>query len=726
MSDRDPSEARVVKTFCRFCHANCAIEVVVEGSIAREIRGDAEDPVFGGYTCLKGRELAAAHHHPARVREALRRRPDGGFEPVPVAVALDEIADRLSLIRARDGARAIASYNGTYAFQNSAALAVARAFHAAIGSPSFYTAVTLDQPAKSFTWSRFGAWGGGLHAFRDADVAMMIGNNPLVSHYAPAGSVPPFSPSRRLRDAKARGLKLIVIDPRLTETARLADIHLQVRPGEDAALLAGMIRVILNEERHDKAFCEAHVAGLDRLRTAVAGFTPEHVAHRAGVPAADVIAAARLFAQGPRGAATTGTGPEMAGRGTLTHHLVMTLNAICGRHYRAGEVSPVPQVLMPGPPRRAEVIPPTPLWGPGQEPSRLRGLTGLGGEMPTTTLAEEILTPGEGRIRALISVGGNPMLAWPDQDATARALDDLELLVAIDNRLSATARRAHYVIAPAMCLEREDMTLLSEWWYEEPYSRYAERILEPPPGTLNEWEFFYEVARRMGVTIQLPGGPLDPGHRPETFEVLDKIAAGAKVPLSRIRAETAHRIGATFPEARHIVEPGRPDNPARLQAGLEAAMAELEALRAEALDDQGLPVGERAQRFTHRLISRRTRHRFNSTGADFERLSEGGGANPAHFHPDDLIALGLSPGDMVRIESAAGHVLALVEAEPGLRRGAISMAHGFGGGARDAEGVRREGASTNRLVRPDRDFDPITGMARQSAIPVRVVRAPPA
>jgi len=254
------------KTFCRFCHANCAIEVDIDGDRAVAVRGDVSDPLFGGYTCMKGRELPAQANHPERLRSSQRRLPDGAFAAISSGDALDEIAGRLAAIRDRHGPRAIATYCGTYGFMNSAALPVALGFHHGLGSPSFYTSITIDQPAKVYLGSRVGAWLGGPQPFSRADVSMMIGNNPLTSHYAWQGSVPPFSPSRRLRDAKARGLKLICVDPRRTMVAQLADIHLQVRPGEDATLLAGMLRLILEEELHDREFCEGHVTFPRRCR----------------------------------------------------------------------------------------------------------------------------------------------------------------------------------------------------------------------------------------------------------------------------------------------------------------------------------------------------------------------------------------------------------------------------------------------------------------------------
>ena len=708
------------KTFCRFCHANCAIEVDIDGDRAVAVRGDISDPLFGGYTCMKGRELPAQANHPERLRSSQRRLPDGAFAAISSGDALDEIAGRLAAIRDRHGPRAIATYCGTYGFMNSAALPVALGFHHGLGSPSFYTSITIDQPAKVYLGSRVGAWLGGPQPFSRADVSMMIGNNPLTSHYAWQGSVPPFSPSRRLRDAKARGLKLICVDPRRTMVAQLADIHLQVRPGEDATLLAGMLRLILEEELHDREFCARHITGLAELHRAIVDFTPEYVARRSDVPVADLIAAARLFAQGPRGVATTGTGAEMATRGSLTEHLVQALNIVCGRFCREGEVAPYPRVLSAATPRKAQVQPPAPLWGEGFAKSRVRGLTQLGIEMPTAALADEILTPGDGQVRALICIGGNPLVAWPNQSKVERALGSLELLVCIDIKLAQTARLAHYVIAPRISLERDDIATAPEIFYEEPYARYTEALLPPQGDVLDEWEVYWEIARRLGTQIVTAGGPLPMDRKPSKFEVLEKITHGCRVPLARVR-ETTREGGRIFPEAELRVEPADPDATGRLQLVPEGIVAQIREMRDETLDADGRVVDPHWPA-THLLVCRRTRQYFNSTGQDLERLRLKGVTNYAHMHPDDLRALSLADDDIIEISTPHAQVLGVARASPDMKRGVVSMAHAFGARG-DAPGdIRAHGASTNRLVNDEVAYDPITGHCRQSAIAVRVRR----
>lgn len=707
------------KTFCRFCHANCAIEVDVDGTRPIAVRGDASDPVYGGYTCIKGRQLAEAHTRPNRLLSPLAKDEAGTFRPIGSSAALDAIAARLRSIIDDYGPRAVATYNGTYAFQNSGALALAQAFHKGLGSTSFYTSVTIDQPAKVYTWARVGAWGGGTHCFSDADVSLMIGNNPVVGHYAPPGGVPPFSPSRRLRDAKARGMKLIVIDPRRTESAQLADLYLQVRPGEDVSVLAAMVRTILSQGLNDKAFCASYIDGIDALKAAVEPFTPDYAGRRAGVDPALIVQAARLFAAGPRGVATTGTGPEMSGRGPLMNHLVLALNYLCGRVYKAGEISPVPKLFFPVAPRRAEVVPPMALWGEGFPKARVRGLTALGEEMPCATLADEILEPGEGQIKALICVGGNPVVAWPNQDKVVRAMQALDLLVCVDVRLSQTAEFADYVLASAMCLERDDITNLSEWWFEEPYGRYTDAIVPAPGDTLDEWEMFWELAKRLGTPLPLAGGPLPMDRRPTKREMFTLMTAGMRLPLETIYDATREG-GKVFPEAAYRVEPGDPANTARLQLGVPEVISELGDVAGETLDDRGLPP--RCQGYSHLMSSRRTKHMFNSTGHDLPALMAKGTTNPAWMHPDDLAALGIAEGEIIELQSARATIVAVAQAAADVKPGVVSIAHAFGGVDIGHNTVRARGSSTNRLVDDETDYDPITGMARQSAIPVRVRR----
>ncbi|MEP3422677.1 MAG: molybdopterin-dependent oxidoreductase [Erythrobacter sp.] len=706
------------KTFCRFCHANCAMEVDVENGKVIEVRGDKDDPAFGGYTCLKGRELPDSHNAEHRLHHSLIRNDAGEFQETAMPQALEHVADEIRRVIAEHGPNSVAVFMGSGGYQNSAAMAASLSFAQAIGTRNFYTSVTLDQPAKVFTTARYGKWMGGTNTFSESDVALLVGNNPIVSHYSPPGGVPPFSPSRRIRDAKERGMKVIVADPRESDVARLADIYLPVKPGEDPALLAGMLHVIIKEELYDRNFVAAHVDGFDELTAAVEPFAPDVAAARAGVDADQLIAAARIFAGGSKGCAVTGTGPEMAGNGTLTEYLVTCLNTVCARFKQEGEKAAIPGIFTNiNGPRRAQVGPDVPMFGAeGMEKSRFRGLGQLGVEMPCNVLADEILTPGDGQVRVLISVGGNPVVGFPDQVKMVRALDDLDMFVQIDPWMSASAKRADVVLAPSQCLEREDITNLSEWWHEEPYARYVEAVATPPGDVIDEYEMFWTLAHKLGVTMQLAGGPLPMDEKPSKQTFLDLMTAGCIVPPSEVRKDAAKLGGSAvlYPDRHPVVEAVEESEFNRF--GLGAGDMPAELLRYA--DDAPTRAG-----FEFKLISRRSKTRFNSIGHPLKKLRDKTTTNPAYIHPDDIAQLGLEEDGIVAITSPHATIHGVVKSSNKVRRGLVSMAHAYGDVDATKDDVRERGSSTNRLTSEVVDFDPITGQSLQSAIPVKLVPA---
>ncbi len=708
------------KTYCRFCHANCAMLVDIEDGKVKAVRGDPEDPEYGGYTCKKGRELPDSHNSDDRLHYSLVRDANGEFQQTAMTDALSHVSSELRRIIDKYGPDSVAVFMGSGGYQNSSAWAVSHSFTQAIGSKHFFTSVTLDQPAKVFTTERYGKWEGGSNNFSNADVALFVGNNPIVSHYSPVGGVPPFSPSKRIRDRKKDGLKLIVADPRLAEIGQLADIYLPVKPGEDPALLAGMLNVIINEELYDRNFVSAHVDGFEELAEAVQAFTPEVASERAGVQADQLIAAARMFAGGSKGCAVTGTGPEMAGNGTLTEYLVTCLNTVCARFNQEGEKCGVPGVftIQMGK-KRAQVAPPSPMFGvEGMAKSRFRGLGQLLMEMPCNVMADEILTPGEGQIRALISVGGNPEVGFPNQLKMRRALDDLELFVQIDPWMSASAKRADVVLAPSQCLEREDITNLSEWWHETAYARYTEALAQPPGDVIDEYQMFWHLAKNLGVQLTLAGGdvPMDGDTPPSKETVLDLMVAGSLVAPSQVRKDVQANGGAAvvYEDKHPIIEASDTEDHYRFQLAAGDMPKQLEKYGA----DEAKAAG-----FDFRLISRRSKGRFNSIGQPLKNLGKKVTTNPAYIHPEDMQAQGIADGDIIEISSAHASIHGVAKGSDRVRRGIVSMAHAFGDSEAGKHNVREMGGSTNRLTSDEVDFDPITGQALQSAIPVKIAAA---
>ncbi len=509
-------------------------------------------------------------------------------------------------------------------------------------------------------------------------------------------------------------MQLIVIDPRRSELASNADVWLQVKPGEDPALLAGLVHVILAEELHDRDFCDRWVGQLEELRVAVARFTPEYVAERCEVPADDVVRAARIFAAGPRGTAGTGTGPNMAPHSTLMEHLTLTLNAICGRVNREGDTLESGNFLVPGDTRRAQVVPPSDP-APGT-PHRVKGLRGMPGEMLTNVLAEEILEPGDGKVRCLIVCGGNPVVAFPDQVKTIAALRDLELLVVIDHRMTASAELAHYVLPPRLELERADVAQVMDRRFAAAYVSYTPKVLAPDGDCMSEWEVFAGIAARIGSKMPLPGGDLPLDGSADDELMLDLAFATGRMPMAEIR----EKRGQILADREVAVVAASDDAGGRFAVAPPDVVAELAEVRAESTGAEVLD-GFTAVDFPFRLVSRRLKHVLNSLGRELPGLARVGTTNAAYLHPDDLAELGVTDGDLVEITSPTGTVVGVAEASATVKRGVVSMSHSWGGAITDDD-VRTQGTPTNRLCTVDSGWDRLNGMAIQSAIPVRVVR----
>ena len=421
---------------------------------------------------------------------------------------MDEVAAKLQAIIAEHGPRSVALYNGTKSWAN-VSFALGLSWLEGIGSPSFYTTVTVDQPAKSMAGALHGYWQGGLHRIEDSDVVLFVGTNPLQSFLVEGVKLPCPNALTYLRQYVQRGLDVIVIDPRRTETAHHAAMHLAVKPGEDPTLLAGMVRLIIDEELYDRDFVAANAARLEQLRAAVEPFTLDYVARRTGVAAADVAAAARRFARGPRGAAVAGTGPNMAPHPLATEMLVCALNTLCGRYGRAGDAVNHAGVLGTAYQPREGALPPREFWGYLEQP-HVRGLRTLNWEQPSAALCDEILTPGDGQVRRAHLQRRQPRGGVPRPGEGGAALRSLDLLVCLDVRLGPTPQLADYVFGCKLSLEKPDYTRHLEWYFPVPFAQYTPTILEAEGDVIDEWELFWGLAHRMRVPLALGRAPMGP------------------------------------------------------------------------------------------------------------------------------------------------------------------------------------------------------------------------
>ncbi|MFC9556151.1 molybdopterin-dependent oxidoreductase [Rhodococcus sp. NPDC056960] len=696
-------------SYCRLCASSCGVLLDVEdGRIAR-VLGDAHHPISGGYTCPKGRRGGDLVHGPDRLTTSMRCTAAGEHEPVPVAAAVTEIAARLRTIVDRHGPDAVALFMGTQ--QNFAALTppMARAWFRGTGSHKLFSTMTIDQSAKWVVAERMGTYLGGRQRFEDADVWLLAGTNPVVSGNGGDGDGAVVqNPSVTLRAARERGLRLIVVDPRRTETAALADIHLAPRPGTDAVLFAGLLHVVLAEHLHDPDFCRRYTAGLGGLVDAVTGVTPAVVQRICGVPADRVRDAARVFAGGSRGMATSGTGLCMGPHSNLAEHLVAALNVVCGRYLREGERADDRAVLTRHQPARAEVAPPTRAYERGFR-SRIGGVRAMRGELPSGILADEILAPGPDRVRALIVSGGNPAAALPDRDKALRALRSLDLLVCVDPRMSDTARLADYVIAPTTMYERADHTAIMEPFFPRPFAQFTPAVVAPPPGVVDDWRFFLDLAAASGQPVKFAGRILDPGAPPTSEELLAMTAERGRVPFTDL---VAARHGRLVGDSGAVVGPATEEGARhRLALMPDDVRAELRA----ALTDTAV-----TEQFPLLLTVRRIREAVNSTGTRVPGLVPGG-TNPAGLHPDDLAGLGIADGQVVTLRSVSGRLRATVRADATLARGTVSMTHCFG----SVDPRSKVGVNVNALTGTGDGVQTINAMPTMTAVPVAVERAAP-
>lgn len=716
-------------TICRACHAQCALIVELSDGRPVKIFGDKDNPVTKGFSCIKGRNLAAYREIPSRLTTSMKRVGDG-FDPIAADQAIQEIGEKLKAIVEKHGPRSVAAFSGTFGVTNSLASSFLQHLLAAIGSPMFFTCATIDQPGKLIGDAVHGSWGAGWARDADAlDVVLMIGHNPVVSLGGAFGQ----SPANNIVETRKRGLKLIVIDPRQSETARHADLFLQPRPGEDVTILAGIVRVILSESLHDAAFVTEEAQGLDALRAVVEPFTPDYVERRASVSAQVLVEAARTYAGGRRGLVICGTGPNMSPHGVLCEYLGRVITTLCGHLPRAGDPVGNPGVLIhPMAPATAATAGPRPGWGFGEK-MRFHGLANTAAGMPLPVLPDEILTPGEGQVRALIVLGGNPLLAFPDQHKVFAAMQDLELLICIDPQISATARLGHYVLAPTLALEVPAVSSYNErvgtwgmiWGFDVPYAQYAPAIMPPPQGSdlRDDWQFLFGIAKAMGFQLVLKPSsfanledaaarakPLDMARDYTTDEMLDLAFEGSPVPMSEVREKAVR--GHVFDLPKTVVLPKPEGWTGKFELAHPAMVDELRDVAAEAY---GPTPG-----YPFLLISRRLRDHYNSTWHDLDALKRQYPCSPAFMHPDDVVALGLEAGDIVSITSDAGEIMGVVELAPELRQGCVSMAHGWGVNPDEPEDPTRLGGCTSRLISTDRDCDPYSWMARQSSIPVKV------
>jgi anaerobic selenocysteine-containing dehydrogenase len=693
-----------------------------EGDRITSVRTDRDNLVSEGYACIKGRMAADLHNGAEnRLVQCMKRDAEGRFHPIDKYQAVEEIAERLRVILDRHGPRALAAFFGTTSYSDCVGKPFLKSIMAQLGAPAIFSSMTVDQSSKWVTAARMGVWANSKPVSTQTDVVLVAGTNGPVSHQGyPMTPFPATNTQSHIRAAKARGVKLIVIDPRLTELARFADLFIQPRPGHDAEIFAALIRLVLLNGWADEAFCARWTVNLEQLRRAVQPFTPERVAASAGIEAAQIEQAARWLGEAKKPGLGTGTGVDMAAFSNTTEHLVEALTALVGGLIRAGETIPNPGVFIPRP-EVEMVIPPYRSWEHPPYCASDRAFGKLMGEFPASIFPDEVLNGGPDSIRAMFVTGANPAMCLDEPERVHAALDKLELLVTFDPRLnSATAQKSHYVIAPTLQFERSEVTTFTEMVFHFPFIQYSPQAVTPPPGVLGEDEFFWLLAGHLGLQLTLknlpfgvdfnsvPGGlAIDMEHFPQRDTLIEWLVNQTAIPFETVKA---HPHGYRPPIEKILRSPEQDDG-ARLDLCPPDVVEEIAAVAA--------CMGSGPGKYDYLLTVRRIMESFNSSFHEHQTTQRRHGTNRLYVHPADLAKVGATDDEAVRIRSQHGDVIGYVKSDPTMKPGVVSMSQCWGSGSQP-DPLFLRGAHTGRLISMRTGLQSINRMPLQSGVPVAI------
>src|SRR5690349_17135605 len=478
-------------TFCRYCLASCGLEVTVEDNRVVKISADKQNPHTWQDFCAKGRTANQLVEHPRRVLNPMRRVGDGTGSYVEASwdEAISDIAARMNALIDADGPDAIGVYYGNPSGFSSSNIIFMNAWLDAIGTGSRYFVGSIDQNAMHVVAEAM--YGSMLMApvsdVDNCDYFLLVGTNPAVSAWNWLETVP--GGWRRALNRQKLGATIVVVDPLHTETAEKADVHLAVRPGQDWALLLGMVKVILDEGLEHRQDCTELTTGVDDLRNLVADADLDELASRCDIPRAQIEQVARDFAAARGAMVVTRTGVSLHLAGTVAEWLGHVLNVITGRMDRPGGRRYEPGYV--------DAIRLSAMVKETGHTSRIAGRGMVAGAHALSELPDEITTPGPGQIKAMLINCGNPVVSGPDGAKLDAALAQLDLLVAVDLVQRESHRHAHWLLPAVHWLERDDLLAFTSNMHDEPYLQYGRKAVEPPPGARQEWRIFVDLAIAM-------------------------------------------------------------------------------------------------------------------------------------------------------------------------------------------------------------------------------------
>ncbi|MFM7204101.1 MAG: molybdopterin oxidoreductase family protein [Myxococcota bacterium] len=711
---------------CHLCEAMCGVVIEHEGRQILSVRGDDADPLSRGHICPKATALQDIHEDPDRLRRPLKRVGET-WQEIPWEQAFDEVAERIQALQRQHGRHALGIYQGNPTVHSAGSMTFGQLFVQSLGTKRRFSATSLDQlPHMLASLEMFGHQL--LLPVIDVDRTahlLIFGANPVVSNGSLLGAP---DMAQRIKDIRKRGGRVVVLDPRKSETAELADRHHFVRPGTDALVLLAMLQVLTSEQRLKPGRLTPQLVGLEQLEALAAPFKPETVAAHTGLTAAEIRTLAVELSEAPTAAVYGRMGVSVQAFGGLCAWLINLLNIVTGNLDREGGVLFATPAI--------DAVEATAKAGQkghaGYYHSRVRGLPEFGGELPAACLAEEIDTPGEGQLKGLVTSSGNPVLSSPNGKRLEQGLAQLDLMVSIDIYINETTRHAHYILPPTFGVERSHYDLAFHLFGVKNTTRYAPPMVPREPDQRHDWEIFNALASRLGKK-----GPLTWLQGPLKRWVGDRLGLEGVLDLGLRFGPYGSGLnllgnGLTLKklkEAPHGLDfgPLKPRLPERLftsdkriQLVSERYVKDLERLQKQF----GLrePAKGASEPLGLVLISRRELRSNNSWLHNSRRMVKGKNRCTLHMHPHDAAARGLQAGQDVRVTSAVGEVRVPLQLEEGMMPGVVSLPHGYGHhrpGMRMQVAASVAGVSINDLTDPAR-VDELSGNAALSGVPVDV------
>ncbi|ARP69468.1 molybdopterin-binding oxidoreductase [Streptomyces pluripotens] len=742
--------SRTALRICPLCEATCGLTLTIEGPRVTGARGDGEDVFSKGFICPKGASFGAVDSDPDRLRTPLVRE-NGTLREATWEEAFDAVAAGLRPVAQRHGPNSVGVVLGNPNVHTVAGALYPPVLLGTLGTRSLFTASTVDQMPKHVS---SGLLFGDANAIPVPDLdhtahLLLIGANPLESNGSLC-TAPDFP--GKLKALKARGGRLIVVDPRRTRTARLSDRHLAIRPGTDALLLAAMVTTLFEEDLADPQALAPYVQGVAELRAATEDFTPEAVAAACDVDAGVIRTLARELAAAPTAAVYARIGSCTVPHGTLASWLVDVLNILTGNLDRPGGAL-FPRAATDKTPRPAG---PGRGFALGRWHSRVRQHPEAKGELPLSALAEEIDTATEEGepVRALIVVAANPVLSAPDGNRLDKALDSLEFMVSVDPYLNETSRHAHVVLPPPPPSQSPHHDFAFNALAVRNQVRYTRPAVPLEPGRMAESEILARLVLAAGgmhgtdptavdamVIEQTLGKAVRDEHSPvhgrDPRRLADQLT-GDNGPERRLDMMLRlgpygdgfgmHAEGLTLAKLLahpHGIDLG-PLRP-RLPQPLRTRSGKIELLPEPIAGD--LP---RLRRALHErpeglvLVGRRHLRSNNSWMHNVPALTGGSNRCTLHIHPEDAARLGVRNGTEVCVKGAGGEVVAPAEVTDGVRPGVVSLPHGWGHnrpGTRLGHASATPGVNVNQLLDGSL-LDPLSGNAVLNGVPVEVTAHP--